>query len=499
MSILINNYLYLQPIKNEKLIINMTKDNHNSAKETISSIYNPEDLWDLEEKHKRIAAKIADQMTLDSISQVHNSDEFVKEAVNKAREKNTYPLVNKGWRPVTILLLGGTKVTISTPYLRIDWKKTTGRKHKKRGKKGSGIYPVLEAIGIKDRVTPATRSEISLHTVQSASYKEAIEMLQRHGISISTATLERIAIATVQEDTLLRDAALSATMNIPISPDGPLAGKRVRLSVDGGRVRTRVKKKGRKTKKKRHNFKTKWREPRIIVIDILSEDGSCDSLRLPLYDVLIKDADTVFYVLIGYMRLLGAKYAETIEFISDGAEWIWDRVDRLRTEAEISESKLILVLDFYHACEHMNEGLDLCENLSKKERSKKYKDLKEKLKRSPDGVNEIIQELEEMVAESKKEEMEGIIRYFKVHENHMKYALFLEKKISIGSGVVESAVRRVINLRFKGNGSLWKQKIAEGLMHLRAFFKTGRWKELILRVITGKFIIPSFDHQGQKN
>jgi len=89
---------------------------------------------------------------------------------------------------------------------------------------------------------------------------------------------------------------------------------------------------------------------------------------------LIKDADTVFYVLIGYMRLLGAKYAETIEFISDGAEWIWYRVDRLRTEAEISESKLILVLDFYHACEHMNEGFDLCENLSKKERSKKYRE-----------------------------------------------------------------------------------------------------------------------------
>ena len=44
----------------------------------------------------------------------------------------------------------------------------------------------------------------------------------------------------------------------------------------------------------------------------------------------------------------------------------------------------------------------------------------------------------------------------------MKYALFLEKKISIGTGVVESAVRRVINLRFKGNGSLWKDKIVEG-------------------------------------
>ncbi|ETR69370.1 MAG: hypothetical protein OMM_09657, partial [Candidatus Magnetoglobus multicellularis str. Araruama] len=92
---------------------------------------------------------------------------------------------------------------------------------------------------------------------------------------------------------------------------------------------------------------------------------------------------------------------------------------------------------------------------------------------------------------------EKLLEYFEKHKNHMKYALFLEKKISIGSGVVESAVRRVINLRFKGNGCLWKDKIVEGLMHLRSFFKAGRWRDLILRVITGKFNIPGFGQQGQ--
>jgi hypothetical protein len=475
----------------------MTDNINITGLDNLPIINNPEDLLNLEETHRRIAAKVADQLTIDSIKHVHSNDEFVKDAVKMARENGEFPLINKGWRPVTIILLGGSKVTISTPYLRIDWKKTTGRKHKKRGKKGTGVYPVLEAIGIKDRVTPATRSELSLLTVQSASYKEAIEMLERQGISISVSTLQRIAMATVQGDISLRDAALEAAMNIPILPDGPLSGKRVRVSVDGGRVRTRITKKGRKTKKNRHRFKTKWREPRILVIDILSEDGSCDSLKLPLYDVMIEDADTVFYMMIGYMRLLGAKHAESIEFISDGAEWIWDRVNLLVTEAEISESKLCLVLDYYHACEHINEALDLCENLSKKDRSKKYKELKNKLKNNLDGIDEVIIDLKEMVTKKRKEEMEKLLEYFEKHKNHMKYALFLEKKISIGSGVVESAVRRVINLRFKGNGSLWKDKIVEGLMHLRSFFKAGRWKDLILRVITGKFNIPGFDQQGQ--
>jgi len=104
-------------------------------------------------------------------------------------------------------------------------------------------------------------------------------------------------------------------------------------------------------------------------------------------------------------------------------------------------------------------------------------------------------ELRRKVSKGKEEEMEIVLKYFEDHIYHMKYALFLENNVSIGSGSVESAVRRVINLRLKGNGSLWKEKIAEGLMHLRAFFKTGRWRELILRVTRGEYIIPNFEHQ----
>jgi hypothetical protein len=78
-----------------------------------------------------------------------------------------------------------------------------------------------------------------------------------------------------------------AALRLPVPPDGPLAGKRVRVSLDGGRVRTRRTRRGRKTAKGRHGFATPWREPRVLVIDILDEQGQPDRLRLPLYDVLI--------------------------------------------------------------------------------------------------------------------------------------------------------------------------------------------------------------------
>jgi hypothetical protein len=48
---------------------------------------------------------------------------------------------------------------------------------------------VLEALGIADRVSPATRGEIALHVVQAASYCEAAQMLARLGLSCDVSSL----------------------------------------------------------------------------------------------------------------------------------------------------------------------------------------------------------------------------------------------------------------------------------------------------------------------
>jgi hypothetical protein len=165
---------------------------------------------------------------------------------------------------------------------------------------------VLEALGIADRVSPATRSARALHVVPAASYREAAARLARRGLTCDVSSLVRLSTATAEASTRLRDAALAAALSLPVSPHGPLAGKRVRISLDGGRVRTRRRRRGRKTAQGRHGFSTPWRAPRLLVIDILEEQGQPDRLRLPLYDVLIGDAEAVWALLIGDLRRLGA-------------------------------------------------------------------------------------------------------------------------------------------------------------------------------------------------
>ena len=75
----------------------------------------------------------------------------------------------------------------------------------------------------------------------------------------------------------------------------------------------------------------------------------------------------------------------------------------------------------------------------------------------------------------------------------MRYVTLEARKLPIGSGQVESAVRRVVNLRFKAPGSFWREMTVSGLMHLRAAFKAGRWDEIMFGVITDTFQVPSFE------
>jgi hypothetical protein len=453
----------------------------------------PQDMMQLEQRLSIAAAQTADQIVLVQVTRAHEDEAFVRQAIAQARAQCAVPLVHKGLRTTSVVLLGGTSLILATPYLREDRRGRRGRRRGKRGACGTGCYPVLECLGIAERVSPASRSEIALHMVQAASYLEAAHMLSRRGLTCDVSSLVRITTATAAASTRLRDAALEAALRLPVAPAGPLAGQRVRISLDGGRVRTRRTSRGRKTAKGRHGFATPWREPRVLVIDILDEQGQPDRLRLPLYDVLIGNAEAVWALLIGYLRLLGAAYAEVVEFIADGAEWIWHRVERLRTLAEIPAAKVVEVLDFYHASQYLSETIATCHSMPKAQRHALYKRLRHALRHQTDGVEVVQEALHGLATTHRSKAITRALGYLETHAHRMRYVTLEARKLPIGSGQVESAVRRVVNLRFKAPGSFWTETTVSGLMHLRAAFKAGRWDEIMSGVITDIFQVPSFE------
>src|SRR5437588_8799910 len=80
--------------------------------------------------------------------------------------------------------------------------------------------------------------------------------------------------------------------------------------------------------------------------------------------------------------------------------------------------------------------------------------------------------------------MQEDLGYLEKHEDHchLDYARFRRRGLPMGSGAVESAIRRVINLRIKGPGLMWEKENAEAMVQLRAAVLSGRWEELCEKV-----------------
>ncbi len=62
-------------------------------------------------------------------------------------------------------------------------------------------------------------------------------------------------------------------------------------------------------------------------------------------------------------------------------------------------------------------------------------------------------------------------------EGHLDYARFRRRGVPLGSGAIESAIRRVINLRLKGNSISWYEANAEGMLLLRCLVLSNRWDD----------------------
>ena len=61
----------------------------------------------------------------------------------------------------------------------------------------------------------------------------------------------------------------------------------------------------------------------------------------------------------------------------------------------------------------------------------------------------------------------------------LDYGDFRRRGLPLGSGAIESSIRRVINLRLKGNGIFWLEDHAEEMLQLRALVISRRWDERV--------------------
>jgi hypothetical protein len=211
----------------------------------------------------------------------------------------------------------------------------------------------------------------------------------------------------------------------------------------------------------------------------LDERGRMKRGTRPWIDGTLLGADECMELLAMHLHRLGADAAELVVFLSDGAPWIWERLAWVEQRVGLRPEQVVRVLDGCHAVHHVSlalEKLTLCD----RKRQQLYQELRKKLRAGQ--AYQVTIELSFLAEDLPLDSPVWTeIRFLEKHAEggHLRYQTFRRRGVPLGSGAIESAVRRVVNLRLKGNGIMWYEQNAEGMLALRAAALTGRWQETL--------------------
>ena len=299
-----------------------------------------------------------------------------------------------GLETVNVRTSRGTTVPVTTPYYR--------EKHARRAKRRPGLYPALVVLGIYDRCTPKLASDASRAVAMHSSLAEAQAQLRSDGIALDIKTLRSTAYRYAARARAAQQSAACGLLD-------RVTGKRVVVSLDGGRVRVRRKKRGPKTKKGRNRFHTDWKEPKLLILYVVGDDGRPSQTWAPIIDGTLKQ-------------------------LSDAVKLRrWTATQRAR-------------------------WLNRTRGLLKRAR-----------------VDEVLTALRELCRGRTAGKIRTHINYFLKNRHRFAYTTMVGLGLPRGSGAVESAIRRVINLRIKGASIYWLPESVDAILLLRSFYKSGRW------------------------
>ena len=217
-----------------------------------------------------------------------------------------------------------------------------------------------------------------------------------------------------------------------------------------------------------------WAEVRTVVIgEVVSEadrDGErvAHTQNLSYFSRKVK-AETFERLALAEMQRRGVEKAKEVAAIMDGAEWEQGFADYHCPAA-------IRILDFPHAAEHVNH---IGESLYGEHTPESLAWLSERLHRlKHEGPEELLLEFQQLHQQyPEREPITSNLAYLEKRKAQMQYPRFQAQGWPIGSGIVESGNKLVVEARLKGSGMHWGEEHVNPMLAIRNVICSDRWKE----------------------
>jgi hypothetical protein len=239
-------------------------------------------------------------------------------------------------------------------------------------------------------------------------------------------------------------------------PDPPQGAKRQVVSADGAMVPL---------------VAGEWAEVKTLVIADVSSDEQGELQVSHVSSVSrLTDAETFATETLLEVHRRGLAKADEVCAVQDGAEWLQGLVDYHRPDA-------LRVLDFPHAAEYIADIREILQGagvkLPKKWLSKQLRNLKHK------GPHALLTQLHQLRRRyPHRKGLENKISYLQKREMQMHYPEYQAAGWPIGSGVVESSNKLVVEARLKGAGMHWDPDNVNKMLVLRNAVCNRRFQEM---------------------
>lgn len=280
----------------------------------------------------------------------------------------------------------------------------------------------------------------------------------------ASAALERLSGARVSEATLRRETLAAGEALVALeekavellqseAPPAPAGATWQQVSVDGAMVPL---------------VGGEWAEARTLVLGQLS----CGKAELQARDLsyFSRMTDHAAFTRLATLEThrQGLERAAVVIAVNDGADWIQEFLDVQCPEA-------IRVLDwahasgYVHAAGHAAFG-ETCGRWCAEQLTALHEGV-------PITVLVELARLADTLADGTpaRETVAQSLAYLAKRYQQIQYASFLERGYPIGSGIVESANKLVVEARLKGAGMHWSQANVNPLLALRGTACSGRW------------------------
>ena len=215
-----------------------------------------------------------------------------------------------------------------------------------------------------------------------------------------------------------------------------------------------------------------WAEVRTLAIGVVpadSADGEKGHVGARSYFSRLTDAAHFTDLAEVETRRRHLIEAQEVCAVMDGADW-------LQSFVEVHRGDAVRILDFPHAAEHLTKLLQALTASKLVLPPRALERCLHVLKhRGPEALVRMADRLPQ--TQTGREDVREHLMYVRKRLSLMQYPLFRRAGWPIGSGMVESANKLVVQARLKGTGMRWERTNVNPMLALRNGVCNERWQE----------------------